>query len=108
MSLSEDPVVRSGRREAIAALCIWLAAMTYTVGYCYLFGYQREAANIRLIWGVPDWVLWGVVAPWTTCTLAAGVLAFVFMKDADLGDPLAESDEPPADVDNTQREQADG
>ena len=97
MSVSEDPVVRSGRREAVAAMCIWLAAMTYTIGYCWLFGYGRDPASIRLIWGVPDWVLWGVVTPWTICTLLAAGLAFVFMQDADLGDPLSDCDEPPSD-----------
>ncbi|HVA48576.1 MAG TPA: DUF997 family protein [Pirellulales bacterium] len=93
MSATEDPIVRSGRREALAALVIWLAAMTYTVGYCYLFGYRSGPASMKLIWGVPDWVLWGVVAPWTACTIAAGVLAFAFMADADLGEERAESDD---------------
>lgn len=86
----EDPVVRSARREALAALAVWLAAMSYTVGYCYLYGFRRDPSTIRLIWGVPDWVLWGVVAPWSTCTLLAGLFTW-FMPDDDLGPELAES-----------------
>lgn len=80
----EDPVVRSARREALAALLVWLLAMSYTVGYCYLYGYRRDPSTIRLIWGVPDWVLWGIVAPWTVCTVFAGIFA-LFVSDADLG-----------------------
>ena len=30
----EDPVVRSSRREGLAALAVWLAAMLYCVLYC--------------------------------------------------------------------------
>jgi hypothetical protein len=88
---SEDPVVRSSRREAVAAFVVWISAMSYTVGYCYFYGY-RDPAAIRLVWGVPDWVLYGVVAPWTVCTLAAGCFAF-FIADADLGQELDESED---------------
>ena len=88
--MSEDRVVRSARREAVAALAIWLAAMSYTLIYCYYFGYQRDPSTLRLIWGVPDWVLWGVVAPWTVCTVASAILAFGFIRDADLGQDLDE------------------
>ena len=86
----EDPVVRSARREALAALVVWFLAMSYTVAYCYLFGYQQDAADIRLIYGVPDWVLWGVIAPWTACTVLAALFAF-FLGDADLGAELPDS-----------------
>ena len=83
----EDAVVRSARREALAGFIVWLLAMSYTVGYCYFYGYQRDPATITLIWGVPDWVLWGIVAPWTACTIAAGCFTY-FISDADLGQEL--------------------
>lgn len=83
----EDPVVRSARREALAALALWILAMSYTVGYCYLYGYRLPPAEIPLIAGVPDWVLWGIVAPWTVCTLAAAAFARC-LSDADLGQEL--------------------
>lgn len=88
----EDTVVQSSRREALAALGVWLLAMSYTVGYCYLYGFRREPAAIRLIYGVPDWVLWGVVAPWTTCTVIAGLFAWL-MPDADLGEDPPDADD---------------
>ncbi|HET6879060.1 MAG TPA: DUF997 family protein [Pirellulales bacterium] len=88
--MPEDPIVRSSRREAVAAFAVWLTAMSYTVGYCYFYGY-RDPAAIRLIGGVPDWVLYGVVAPWTVCTIVAGAFAY-FISDADLGAELDESE----------------
>lgn len=68
----------------LAASIVWLLAMSYTVGYCYLYGYRPDPATIRLIYGVPEWVLWGIVAPWTACTLISGIFAWC-MSDADLG-----------------------
>lgn len=42
----EDPVLISARREALIVFACWLAAMTWSVGYCYLNGYITDAARI--------------------------------------------------------------
>jgi hypothetical protein len=89
--ICEDPVVRTARREAWFSLAVWLAAMSYSLIYCYFYGYQRDPASLHLIWGVPDWVLWGVVAPWTACTLVSAIFAFGLIADVDLGKELDES-----------------
>lgn len=96
MSVREDPVVRTARREAWVGLSVWLAAMSYSLACCYFFGYRRDPATLQLIYGVPEWVLWGVVAPWTVCTIVAALFAFVFVADVDLGEELDESSDVPA------------
>lgn len=85
MTVIEDPVVRTARREACVGFAVWLTAMCYSLAWCYFYGYQRDPATLRLIWGVPDWVLWGIVAPWTVCTLVSAILAFGLIADVDLG-----------------------
>ena len=71
---------------------IWLAACIYTVGYCYAFGYGRDAATIEFVLGFPDWVFWGIIAPWTACTIACFVMAYFVIRDEDLGEEQAETD----------------
>jgi hypothetical protein len=88
----EDPVVRSGRREAAVVFVIWIAAFAYTVGYCLLFGYDRTAESLTFVLGFPDWVFWGIVAPWTVCVILCWWFAYCFMTDEDLGEE-AESSE---------------
>lgn len=90
----EDPLVRTSRREALVVAAIFVAAMTWTVGYCYLFGYHRDPASVRFIAGFPDWVLWGIVAPWLTCVLLSIWFGRLFMRDADLGPSVDQDDEP--------------
>jgi hypothetical protein len=88
----EDPVVRSARREALFVLVIWLAAMTYTVGYCYLFGYNRKIEDLQFVLGFPDWIFYGVIAPWGVCLLLSWIFSYVLMTDEDLGqDPDEEA-----------------
>lgn len=88
---AEDPVLASARREATGALVVWLIATVYSVGYSYLFGYNRSVESLRFVWGVPDWVFWGIVVPWLACLAVSGWFAFVFIQDVDLGkDPEEE------------------
>ena len=91
---STDILLRHARREALIAFAAWLTAMSYTVGYCYVFGYGRDPHDVRLIFGVPDWVLYGVVAPWTACTLFAWCFTFALVSDDDLGADLDAGDAP--------------
>lgn len=39
---SEDPVLISARREARIVFVTWLIALTWSVSYCYLFGYVSD------------------------------------------------------------------
>lgn len=65
---------------------IFVAAMTYTLVYCGLYGYQREADSLSFVLWFPDWVFWGIVAPWTVCTIVSSIFALFIMRDEPLGD----------------------
>ena len=90
---TEDPVLRSSRREAIVIFFIWLAAMIYTVTYCYLNGYGRTAESLTFVLGFPDWVFWGILTPWTVCLITSIAFGSIFMHDEDLGEELPEQDD---------------
>jgi hypothetical protein len=83
----ESSIVTSSRREAIVALLMWIAAMSYTVGYCAWKGYHGTTDDLKFVLGFPEWVFWGVMAPWTACTVCSWFYAFVFMKDECLEEP---------------------
>lgn len=90
---TDDPVLRSARREAVVVLCVWLAAMSYTVGYCYLNGYNRKVEDLKFVLGFPDWVFWGVVTPWVICAAFSFFFGATFMRDEDLGEELPEQED---------------
>jgi hypothetical protein len=81
----DDPLVKSARREAVVVLLIWLCAMLYTVLYCYFNGYQRDPATLTFILGFPDWIVWGILAPWMVCLVLSFWFGHTFMQDTDLG-----------------------
>ncbi len=90
MSQHNDPTFQNARREAIGIGLIWLSSTIYCCVYCYLYGYNRPgrpltAEDIAPIWGIPSWVMWGVLVPWIICTLITFWYAGFYMADDDLG-----------------------
>jgi hypothetical protein len=89
----DDPVLVSARREALVVFVIWVAAMSYTVTYCYQHGYHRSLESLTFVMGIPDWIFWGIVTPWSICVLASWAFSYLLMTDADLGEENEESEE---------------
>ena len=87
----DDVVYLNGRREAITTLVIWAVFGLYTLTYCYLNGYDRDPEEIETVLGIPDWVFWGVFAPWVVAIPVSWWFAFVVMKDDELGEEGDES-----------------
>lgn len=89
----DDPVLVSARREALAVLVIWLAALSYTITYSYTHGYNRTMESLTFVMGVPDWIFWGIVVPWLVCLVVSWIFSYVFIADADLGEENEEAEE---------------
>src|SRR5262245_38983475 len=88
--LREDPVLTSARREALFVMAIWLSACVYSIVVCYRMGYGRDVATLNYVLGFPDWIFWGVVVPWSVCTLLSFLLSYFVIRDEDLGEEQAE------------------
>lgn len=89
----EDPLVRHSRMEAAVAGLIWLAFMTSVVGISFALGSGRKPADVTYVFGVPDWVFFGVVIPWVVGVGVSYWYAFTFVRDESIGeDPGASPD----------------
>ena len=84
----EDTVVTAARREACLALAMWLAAMAYTISYCYANGYGRSVESLSFVLWFPDWVFWGIIVPWGVCIVASIGFAFRIMGNESLGEEI--------------------
>jgi hypothetical protein len=93
MTRKTDPLVHSSIREAILVTGIWLAAAIWSISVCYAMGYHRAADDLKLVLGFPDWIFWGVVIPWTTCTVVSIVFGLIFVRDGDLGKDIEDADD---------------
>ena len=101
MSNPKLELLKNARREAWIVLGTWALFLVWVVGYSYLRGYQHpeesllirwgmavspEKAPLKLVLGLPEWIFYGIFAPW----LAAMVFTIFFglrvLKDDDLGE----------------------
>lgn len=71
------------------ALCLkeFKFAFTTTMLYiliscaiCYVLGYNKPAEEINIIWGLPAWVLFGIVIPWVAMVKLTVYYGFFVMK----------------------------
>lgn len=88
-----DPVVKRAAREALWVFAMWVAALCYTVPYCYFHGFNRSLESLRFVWGFPDWVFWGIVVPWSVCIAVSFWFGATFITDDDLGEELPEQED---------------
>jgi hypothetical protein len=97
---SHTSLLRNARREVWIVLALNLLALTWTVGYSYLHGYQHDADSRVVQWGwtkprttedfqqvhgLPDWVFTGIFVPWLLCTVFSIGLCVLGIQDDDLG-----------------------
>ncbi|MCA9246423.1 MAG: hypothetical protein KDA42_04885 [Planctomycetales bacterium] len=84
------------RREAGAILSLWLICLLWCVGYCTqnaYFAYGLSADEVKKVWGLPHWVLWGVFLPWVVATGMSVVFSiFIMHDDESEADADAETD----------------
>lgn len=91
---------KNARREALIVAVVWFLTLVWTVGYCFLFGYQhhpdswvvqaglaqpRQGDQLSQIGGFPGWVFWGIIVPWMLCSLFTILFGMYGMSDDDLG-----------------------
>lgn len=93
----EDPVLTSAKREALIVAGLWIGAMLYSVLFSWHYGYPTNLTEIRpeeikLVWGIPFWVFWGVVVPWLACSLLSILIAYCLMKDQPLGEDVGDDE----------------
>lgn len=67
------------RREAIIAGILWVVFATWTITACYIIGYKAQ--SVTFIFGIPNWIVWGVLLPWVCATIANSVFALLILAD---------------------------
>jgi hypothetical protein len=93
MTHKTDPLVHSSFREALLVTCIWLAAAIWSITVCYRMGYHRSGEDLKLVFGFPDWIFWGIVVPWVSSTVISIVFGLIFVRDGDLGKDVEDADD---------------
>lgn len=100
MNSAGSQTFRNAFREARLVIILWFLAFFWTLGFCFARGYQhapdsalvrwglaetRTKDDFRHIGGIPDWVFYGILAPWFICSVATVWFGARYMKEDELG-----------------------
>ena len=91
-----DPVFLNSRREAVVIFGLWFLCFIWAVPVSYVMCYGQEVipGNVPTIFGMPTWILWGIVCPWLVADVVTTWLCFRYIRNDDMGvspEELAES-----------------
>ena len=87
-----DPLFIDSLRESRVILVIWLSCFVWTLTVCLTLGYSTNVIPDQFpqVLGLPAWIAWGVALPWLLANIATVIFCLGYMKDADLGEDLAD------------------
>lgn len=82
-----DPLFVDSLREAKWILLMWFICLIWTLTVCLSLGYPDSVTpeTFPIVFGIPAWVVFGIVLPWGLANIATVVFCLAYMRDADLG-----------------------
>jgi len=80
-----DPLFIHSRREAIFIFFLWAACLLWCVPYCYLNGYVPDDQEVAILWGLPSWIVFGILGPWLIANVVAILFCLFIFREDDLG-----------------------
>jgi hypothetical protein len=57
----------------------------WVLGYSALYAYPKDPSTMRLTFGLPTWVVWGILLPWILATMITIWFCLFVMEDHENG-----------------------
>jgi len=62
----------------------WIVFAVWTLGYNAIYAFDAESSADNPIWGMPRWIVFGILIPWIFALFLTVWFALRFMKDTPL------------------------
>ena len=79
-----EPIFLNARREALVTIAVWIIGLAWTVGCCSLTGYDVPADEMKVTFGMPNWIFWGVLVPWVLIILFTIWFGLLYIAEDEL------------------------
>jgi hypothetical protein len=76
-----DPIYRRSLSELRGILVLWAIFFAWTISYTHWHGSWQADQPLRLVWGMPSWVFWGLFAPWVVAAVLSTWFALFRIAD---------------------------
>jgi hypothetical protein len=81
---SQGDSFRQSRKEFLVMVAAWAVFATWTIIYVGRNSSSEPGEPLRLVLGMPDWVVFGILIPWGFGLAFTMWFSLCFMRDTDL------------------------
>ena len=79
--MNKDSDLKQTLKEVKYLLLAWLFFASWVLIYCGFEAYGQDHEDVKITFGMPSWVFWGIAVPWICSIIYTIYFSLFVMKD---------------------------
>ena len=79
--MNNDSDLKQTLKEVKYLLLAWLFFASWVLIYCGFEAYGQDHEDVKITFGMPSWVFWGIDVPWICSIIYTIYFSLFVMKD---------------------------
>lgn len=79
--MNKDSDLKQTLKEVKYLLLAWLFFASWVLIYCGFEAYGQDHEDVKITFGMPSWVFWGIALPWICSIIYTIYFSLFVMKD---------------------------
>ena len=79
--MNKDSDLKQTLKEVKYLLLAWLFFASWVLIYCGFEAYGQDHEDVKITFGMPSWVFWGIAVPWICSIVFTIYFSLFVMKD---------------------------
>ena len=79
--MNNDSDLKKTLKEVKYLLLAWLFFASWVLIYCGFEAYGQDHEDVKITFGMPSWVFWGIAVPWICSIIYTIYFSLFVMKD---------------------------
>ena len=79
--MNKDSDLKQTLKEVKYLLLAWLFFASWVLIYCGFEAYGQDHEDVKITFGMPSWVFWGIAVPWICSIIYTIYFSLSVMKD---------------------------
>ena len=79
--MNNDSDLKQTLKEVKYLLLAWLFFASWVLIYCGFEAYGQDHEDVKITFGMPSWVFWGIAVPWICSIIYTIYFSLFVMRD---------------------------
>ena len=81
--MNMDKDLKQTKKEVKILVLAWFFFASWVLIYCGFKAYSQDQEYVKIVFGMPSWVFWGIAVPWICSIVFTIYFSLFVMKDND-------------------------